>query len=291
MAGHPNESSPLNLRNIGFTVHVGENDDAYDRNLVALEWKRRLDSLQNLDPEGYVHEVRVHAGLPHWMNLEDSVAIPWMMQFTRNALPDRIVWKQSDVPCTTFYWLSVPSSGAQKNSEIVVQRTGQRIDIERFSGVKKVTVHFNDSLLDLDREVTIRSKEATLYTGMVPRTIATMYATIVARSDRDMVFDARLTIDLLSGTVGVADRHYRQSTDHRYTIMVNGRPVSLNIPLGKRPATLKMYAPDGRLLFAGPLRNGASCRGGFPINYRGCLIIRIEDGAGDATTHRVPAGY
>jgi hypothetical protein len=55
MAGHPNESSPVNLRNIGFTVHVGGEDDAYDRDTVALQWKRQLDSLQEYDPGGIHH--------------------------------------------------------------------------------------------------------------------------------------------------------------------------------------------------------------------------------------------
>jgi predicted peptidase len=35
MAGHPNNASPLNLRNIGFSIYMGENDSAYDRNIVA----------------------------------------------------------------------------------------------------------------------------------------------------------------------------------------------------------------------------------------------------------------
>ncbi|MBN1577586.1 MAG: hypothetical protein JW913_13590 [Chitinispirillaceae bacterium] len=292
MAGHPNEASPLNLRNIGFTVHVGELDDAYDRNTVALEWKRKLDSLRNLDPEGYVHEVRVHAGLPHWMNLEDSVAIPWMMRFTRNTTPDRLVWKQSDVPCTTFYWLSVPSSSARKNNEMVVQRSDQEITIDRFSGVKMVTLYFNDSLLDMEREVRVRSNEKILFTGMIPRTIGTMYTTLAARSDRDMVFDGQLTVDLARGTVPVASRRQKGLMDHQFTITINGKPTTLNYPISRRSTTVSIYAPDGRLLFTGPLRAGPSCRGDIPVHHRrGCLIIRLDDGVREATFRTVRGGY
>ena len=46
MAGHPNDASPLNLRNIGFALHVGELDGAYDRNKVGREWGVQLDQLQ-----------------------------------------------------------------------------------------------------------------------------------------------------------------------------------------------------------------------------------------------------
>ena len=38
MAGHPNESSPLGLRNLPFAIHVGADDSAYNRNKVAKEW-------------------------------------------------------------------------------------------------------------------------------------------------------------------------------------------------------------------------------------------------------------
>ena len=40
MAGHPNETSPLGLRNLPFTIHMGENDTPYKRNKVAAEWKK-----------------------------------------------------------------------------------------------------------------------------------------------------------------------------------------------------------------------------------------------------------
>ena len=37
-AGHPNDSSPLGLRNIAFTIHMGENDSLYNRNDMAIKW-------------------------------------------------------------------------------------------------------------------------------------------------------------------------------------------------------------------------------------------------------------
>src|SRR4029079_9553156 len=38
MAGHPNEASPLGLRNIGFAIHVGALDDGVHPNKVAGTW-------------------------------------------------------------------------------------------------------------------------------------------------------------------------------------------------------------------------------------------------------------
>ncbi len=62
MAGHPNESSPLGLRNLPFAIHVGENDSAYNRNKVAKEWDAKLAELHAADPAGYEYYAKLHAG-------------------------------------------------------------------------------------------------------------------------------------------------------------------------------------------------------------------------------------
>ena len=41
MAGHPNEASPLSLRNLPFAIQVGANDGAYNRNAVAAYRSRQ----------------------------------------------------------------------------------------------------------------------------------------------------------------------------------------------------------------------------------------------------------
>src|SRR5436305_270422 len=81
-AGHPNDASPLGLRDIGFTIHVGALDDGYKRNQVAAEWARKLDALEKADPDGYRHLVKLHEGRSHWMNREDAEAVDWMLKFT-----------------------------------------------------------------------------------------------------------------------------------------------------------------------------------------------------------------
>ncbi len=52
MAGHPNEASPLGLRNVPFAIQAGGNDAAYKRNEIAAEWGKKLDELQKADPKG-----------------------------------------------------------------------------------------------------------------------------------------------------------------------------------------------------------------------------------------------
>ena len=75
MAGHPNDTSPLGLRDLPFTIHVGALDDGYHRNQVAVEWGKKLDDLQKIDPQGYVHEVHLHEGRAHWMIAPDMCTL------------------------------------------------------------------------------------------------------------------------------------------------------------------------------------------------------------------------
>ena len=89
MAGHPNGASGVNLRNIGFTIHMGGKDGAYKRNKIAAQWKEKLAKLQKADPKGYQHEVTIHPEHGHWMKHDDAVAIPWMEKFTRDPIPQK----------------------------------------------------------------------------------------------------------------------------------------------------------------------------------------------------------
>ena len=44
--GHPNGASMLSLRNCFFSIQVGEHDDAYNRNGVALEYSKQLENFK-----------------------------------------------------------------------------------------------------------------------------------------------------------------------------------------------------------------------------------------------------
>ena len=113
MAGHPNDASPLGLRNLPFSIHVGAVDNGFDRNKVALEWEGKLAALRAGDLEGYVHWVKLYEGKAHWMDGQDAAAVPWMQQFTRNPLPAKVVWKQGNTTHERFYWLAVEAAAAK----------------------------------------------------------------------------------------------------------------------------------------------------------------------------------
>ncbi|CAG1008982.1 hypothetical protein PHYC_03637 [Phycisphaerales bacterium] len=196
MAGHPNETSPLGLRNLPFAIHVGENDGGYKRNAVAKEWGERLDVLRKDDPGGYEHVVELHAGRGHWMEREDAKAVPWMAGHTRNPVPVRVVWKQDDVTHRSLYWLAVSEADRKAGSLVVASFKDQGIEIEKAEGVGAVTILLDDRMVNLDHPVTVAIAGGELHKGKVERTIADLARTLDARGDRLLMFPASVRVAL-----------------------------------------------------------------------------------------------
>ena len=193
MAGHPNETSPLGLRNLPFTIHMGENDTPYNRNKVAAEWKGKLKDLRNNDPEGYPHLVKIHKDKGHWMELLDTVAITWMSSYRRNPFPKKVVWKQDDVTHNRFYWLR--DENPTERSLIVASIEGQTIEIENTS-VSDFTIMLNDFLLDMDKSVTVKFGGKEIFNGIVYRKSATIMETVTEYGDPKSVYYGEIPISL-----------------------------------------------------------------------------------------------
>lgn len=196
MGGHPNEASPLGLRNIAFALHTGGKDSAYKRNEVALEWKTNLKKLRAADPDGYRAQVEIHPDMGHWMKLKDRMAIPWLQQFARNPLPRKVVWFQDDVLHHHYYWLALPEGEAEKGQQVTASIEGQSVRIEKCEGVQHLLIRFNDAIIDLDQPIRVLGPEgATLYAGQLKRTRHTIERTFRERRDRALTFPAELLIN------------------------------------------------------------------------------------------------
>lgn len=196
MAGHPNDASPLGLRNIGFTLHMGGKDAAYNRNAVALQWKTMLEELQKEDPEGYRHEVVIHEPFGHWMNGEDRVAVPWMAKFTRDPNPSRIVWRQAGTTHGRFYWLAVAPDQQKGGSVVIAEREGSSVRIEKMENVRKVTVRLNDAMADLDEELTVVLPDGETRRFTPVRSIATLFKCLGERFDPAAVYSCEVEVQI-----------------------------------------------------------------------------------------------
>jgi hypothetical protein len=199
MAGHPNGVSMLSLRNVPFALQVGGNDSAYNRNKVGKEYGEQLDKLQKDDPHGYEHFVRIHEGKGHWMNLEDKAGLLWMAKFTRNSVPDRVVWNQTGAPHDRSYWLAVPANEMKADSLVVAQRDGQTVEITSAEKVAKLLIRFDDRMADLDKPISVTHAGKKLFAGTPLRTIEVLFKTLAGRGDPKLMFDAEVAVELPSG--------------------------------------------------------------------------------------------
>ena len=194
MAGHPNGVSLLSVRNLPFALQCGGNDAAYNRNKVAKEYGEQLEKWHKEDPKGYVNYVKIHEGKGHWMNLEDKAALPWMAKFSRNPIPEKIVWKQVGAAHDRFYWLAVPTEEAKGGTLVVATREGQKIDLASVEGINQLTIRLDDRMADLDKPVSVTHAGKELLSVTPKRTIATLINTLEGRGDPKLMFSAEVSV-------------------------------------------------------------------------------------------------
>lgn len=196
MAGHPGEASPLNLRNIGYMVWMGENDSAYNRNALAIEYGKKLDLLHNADSKGYIHQTNIVKGCGHWMNRVDTAAITWMNEFKREPYPNRVVWRQEESNLRDcFYYLQVPIEEAAPGKELIVEYSDNTINIIK-SDYRNVTIFLNDKMMNLTNNVTVKYNDNVAFKGKVAREVDIIKESIAKRMDEKYIFCAKVDITL-----------------------------------------------------------------------------------------------
>lgn len=193
MAGHPGDVSLVNLRNTPFMVWCGALDSAYDRNRQCSARIAELDSLQNSDPEGYIHEGHIVAGKSHWMDQADTLAVGWMAQYRRNPYPSKIVWRQEEVLHDNFYWVSVPDDEMARGKEVRLSVRDNVISIDRCD-YSRLTFGLNDSIVNLDKPVKVKMNDRTIARKKLVRSMETMEKTLHERQDARYAFDCELEV-------------------------------------------------------------------------------------------------
>ena len=195
MAGHPGNASQVNLLNVPFSIWMGEHDAAYDRNRLAKEKGAVMDSLQAANPGKYIHTTNIIEGKGHWMDRADADAVEWMAQYRRNPYPKRVVWRQEEVLREHFYWLSAPADELRHGSYVEANIDGNCIDISHCD-YSRLTIYLNDSMVDLDKKVTVRYKGKKISKVKPKRTIANLYSSLWLRGDRSYAFPCIIEVEL-----------------------------------------------------------------------------------------------
>ncbi len=194
MAGHPNETVPDGLRNLPFSLHMGAEDAAYDRNQHARRWRDELATLRRNDGGGYEHWVEVYPDKGHWMDREDGAALPWMAKFRRRSRPERIVWVQDDVTHQRFYWLHVEHPVAR--SRVVIQQHGQAFHLLEVVGITELDLRLDDSMVDLGETIQVLHKGDVLWEGKAQRSAGVLEETLKERGDPSGMYCAQVSITI-----------------------------------------------------------------------------------------------
>ncbi len=195
MAGHPGESSQINLINTPYMIWMGENDHYYDRNILAKEKAQIMDSLSAAHPGKYIHSSHILKDKGHWMEQADTVALSWMAQYRRAPYPKEIVWRQEFVTRKHFYWLTAPADEVEQGKTVIASIEGNEINIEKCD-YSKLTIYLNDNLVNLDKKVTIRHKGKKIARIKPRRTIANLHRSLNLRNDRSYAFPCIIEVEI-----------------------------------------------------------------------------------------------
>jgi len=198
MAGHPNEARPDGLRNLPFAIFMGAEDSAYGRNEAAERWASLLSGLRSRDPAGYQHKVAIYPELGHWMEGKEAEALPWMLERSRDPWPERVVWRQDDVVGSRFYWLSTAPGAARGGQWVTADVVGQSINItaDAERSPAALVLRLSDSLVDLDRPVTVSVNGSVAFEGKVLRSRAAIEHDLGVRFDPGSVASGFVEVEL-----------------------------------------------------------------------------------------------
>lgn len=197
MAGHPNDASPLGLRNLPFTIHVGGKDEAYNRSRAAQAFGQRLRDLAWLEGSGYESWTKLYPAKGHWLDLEDAAAFPWMAGHQRDPAPRRVVWAQGGVAHSRLYWLALAPEEALPGAWVVASIEGQRVRLRASPGLTSVRVRLDDRLLNLEWPIFVEREGLQPTLDYRPRrTIGVIAQTLEERGDPRATFSAEVVVPL-----------------------------------------------------------------------------------------------
>lgn len=228
-AGYPHVHKLENMYNLPICLQVGENDDAYDRNVLVAQFDSWLDELNKKYGGGYLHDVYIHKDGTHnswsdvinknqsvvdrksitdWLKNKKNInyvktntdAVRWVNKYKRNPIPNKVVWATNVADgireSKAFYWLD--RDGYLDYSTIVASysKSSNSVNIEKCDASKgTLKIYLNSDMVNLfkDVSVTVAGKKFVV-TPVISTQI--MEETLKARGDINYMFDAEIDITM-----------------------------------------------------------------------------------------------
>jgi poly(3-hydroxybutyrate) depolymerase len=144
------ETMSENLRDLRFTVMVGDKDTDYGRADRCRAFVKAIEGLK-ARYGGYPGEVTILPGAGHSVPDRDMVA-RMLAASPRHPWPDRVVWAMSDDVLTHFYWLETPRPDPAGRIEAAAHDNTITLKTERLGDV---ALWLDAPLVDLGRPVIV----------------------------------------------------------------------------------------------------------------------------------------
>ncbi len=221
-AGHPNDLPLWNLYNMPMLLQVGENDTAYDRNIVTAQYGLLLDGYQEELGGGYIHNTYVHLGKEHnfsdnsaslqmvitdsaaWLESGDTSAaetdanaVRFVEQYVRDPLPERVVWDLSqraeERTGESFYWLRADSGLTEGKIVVSCHKETNSIHVEECSAAGEITFLLSNDMLDLFAPITVTTPAGSETVTVTPD-YDLLWETTMERGDPNYQFAAKLSL-------------------------------------------------------------------------------------------------
>ena len=204
-------------------LQVGMLDTAYNRHTVTAEYDAVLNGLTETYGSGYTHSTLIHVQYAHnfydnkslkqqviadpaaWLASGDTTsveanpcAIDYLNQYTRTALPERVIWDFSTRAelreVDSFYWLSATKD---VNEGVIVasyNKEENSITIEQNTANGAVTVLISNDMLNIFAPITVHT-EAGSYEVTVEPSYELLQSTTYERGDKNYQFVASIVIE------------------------------------------------------------------------------------------------
>ena len=193
--GEPLINAPVeNLAHVPLSFLTGDRDFMFYRHLLTKTTGEKLDSMQRIHPDEYVHRVKLLEGYGH--SIDYTPTTPWLAQHKRNAQPRHFLWENFEMDGlkrNAFYNLQVlEEEDAFRTKYEFTANADNSIDIKadavKYNPTWKdprwginmlfskeftpaqhghLRIFLSDQLVDLKKKVTIRINGKEVFNGKV----------------------------------------------------------------------------------------------------------------------------
>ena len=219
-SGHPNDIEVLNLYRTPIQLQAGEYDDVYDRNTVTAKYGLKLDEYQQ-QYGGFEHRTLIHYDRGHnyedyskdpipvmsdiaaWLESgdrshEDVDSFPpdYMDQFTRDPLPQDIIWdlgtRADSRQVESWYYLKAPYTTNTGIIQASYNKDANEIQIQTKGVEGEFSILLNEKMVDFSQPVQLILNGDEYELNIIPDS-RLLQETTESRGDPNYQFEAEIT--------------------------------------------------------------------------------------------------